>query len=84
VSGVRRSIDEGLADDGAGDEVARCSWAVSVSDDYDDVVPRIVVTVEELGHRGEGLAAHLRPAEARRLRAALRVALGELGEPPGT
>ena len=31
----------------------------------DDAEPRVVLVVEELGRRGEGLSAHLRPAEVR-------------------
>jgi hypothetical protein len=80
---VRRSIDEGLGDEGAGDDVSHCSWAVALTDDYDDVRPRVVVTLEEIGRRGQGLAVHLPPDGARRLRAALRLALGEAGEASG-
>lgn len=67
-------------DDG---EFQQLSWAVAVSDDYDDDEVRVVLTVEEVGRRGEGLVAHLPPAAARRLRTALRDALKELGEDPG-
>lgn len=59
------------------------SWAVAISDDYDDAEPRVVLTVEEVGRPGTGLVAHLDPAQARRLRVALRDALREVGEPPG-
>lgn len=59
------------------------AWAVAISDDYDDAEPRVVLTVEEIGHAGAGLAAHLSPTLARRLRAALRDALIEVGEDPG-
>lgn len=58
------------------------SWGVAVSDDYDDAGPRVVLTVEEIGNAGGGLVAHLSPAIARRLRAALRDALVEIGEDP--
>ena len=68
-------------DDG---EFQQVSWAVAISDDYDDAEVRVVLTVEEVGRRGEGLVAHLAPAVARRLRVALRDALKELGEDPGT
>ena len=67
-------------DDG---EFQQVSWAVAISDDYDDAEVRVVLTVEEVGRRGEGLVAHLSPAAARRLRVALRDALKELGEDPG-
>jgi hypothetical protein len=85
---VRRSIDDHpmTADEvplGDDDEYQRVSWAVAVSDDYDDAAPRVVLTVEEVGRAGTGLVAHLPPAVARRLRVALRDALRELGEDPG-
>ena len=62
---------------------ALVSWAVAISDDYDDTEPRVVLTVEEVGRAGEGLVAHLGPDHARRLRVALRDALREIGEDPG-
>ena len=84
---VRRSIDdhpftpdELPPDD---DDVQRLSWAVAISDDYDDAEPRVVLTVEEVGRPGAGLIAHLPPAVARRLRVALRDALREVGADPG-
>jgi hypothetical protein len=84
---MRRSIDdhpfspdELPPDD---DDVQRLSWAVAISDDYEDAEPRVVLTVEEVGRPGEGLVAHLPPAVARRLRVALRDGLRELGEDPG-
>jgi hypothetical protein len=54
---------------------------VAISDDYDDAEPRVVLTVEEVGRAGQGLVTHLSPDIARRLRAALRDALREIGEP---
>jgi hypothetical protein len=36
-----------------------------------------------MGRRGEGLYAHLQPAEVRRIRIALANALKEIGEDPG-
>jgi hypothetical protein len=85
---VRRSIDDypATAADlppGLDDDLAPVSWAVAISDDYDDGEPRIVVTVDEVGRPATGLVTHLSPALARRLRAALRDALTEIGEPPG-
>lgn len=59
------------------------SWNISVSDDYVDTDPRVVLTVEEVGKAGYGLIAHLPPDMARRLRDALRRALREIGEDPG-
>jgi len=84
---VRRSIDDQPFSEtdlppGA-DDAARLSWAVAISDDYDDAEPRVVVTLEEVGHAGEGLVLHLTPTHARRLRGALHDALREIGEDPG-
>ena len=85
---MRRSIDdypfsESDLPEGA-DDAAQLSWAVAISDDYDDAEPRVVLTVEEVGRPGEGLVAHLSPTHARRLRVALRDALREIGEDPGS
>lgn len=84
---MRRSIDDQpfTADDlPPGDEDATpVSWAVAISDDYDDGEPRVVLTTEEVGRPGAGLVFHLLPHNARRLRVALRDALHELGEGPG-
>jgi hypothetical protein len=84
---MRRSIDDyPLSDldmpDGAEDAM-RISWAIAISDDYDDAEPRVVLTVEEVGHPGAGLVGHLSPDVARRLRTALYDALREIGESPG-
>ncbi|MDP1819370.1 MAG: hypothetical protein Q8K58_05675 [Acidimicrobiales bacterium] len=65
------------------DDVQQLSWAVAISDDYDDAEPRVVLTVEQVGRAGAGLVSHLPPPIARRLRTALRDALRELGEDPG-
>ncbi|MGQ0832034.1 MAG: hypothetical protein ACT4OV_10190 [Microthrixaceae bacterium] len=83
---VRRSIDdhpftpEELPP--SDEDVQHLSWAVAISDDYDDAEPRVVLTVEEMGKPGAGLIAHLTPTIARRLRVALRDALREIGEEP--
>lgn len=84
---MRRSIDDHplTADDlppGADDAMA-ITWAVAISDDYDDAEPRVVLTVEEIGAPGTGLVAHLDAGRVRRLRLALRDALREIGEDPG-
>ena len=81
---MRRSIDvvqldtndapEGLED------FVPVAWTIAVSDDYDDAEPRVQLTVEQMGHAGEGLVAHLSPPNARRLRQALADALREIGE----
>lgn len=86
---MRRSIDDHPASDAdlppAADEydITKVSWAVAVSDDYEDAEPRVVLTVEEVGAAGTGLVAHLSPVVARRLRLALRDALREIGEAEG-
>ncbi len=84
---MRRSIDDyPFSDDdlpAGADDAMLVSWAVAISDDYDDTEPRVVLTVEEVGRAGEGLVAHLAPEHARRLRVALRDALREIGEDPG-
>ena len=84
---MRRSIDDYPFDPADGvdgdDDLARISWAVAIADDYDDAEPRIVLTVEEVGRAGQGLVAHLSPTIARRLRAAVKDALREIGEDPG-
>jgi hypothetical protein len=84
---VRRSIDDHpFALDElppSEEDLQHLSWAVAISDDYDDSEPRVVLTVEEVGNPGAGLIAHLSPTLARRLRVALRDALREIGEDPG-
>ncbi len=82
---MRRSIDDYPFDpedlpDHDEQDLAAISWGVAIADDYDDAVPRVVLTIEEIGRPGAGLAAHLSPTIARRLRAALRDALREIGE----
>lgn len=78
---MRRSIDD-AATLGFDDDPA-VSWAIAISDDYDDTEPRVVLTVEEVGHPGTGLGAHLDADGARRLRGALLDALTEVGEHGG-
>ncbi len=86
---MRRSIDDHpfdpLLDPTVADDpdLTPVSWAVAISDDYDDAEPRVVLTVDEIGRPGEGLVAHLLPAEARRIRMALRDALREVGADAG-
>jgi len=84
---MRRSIDDALDDHPADDdERPPTSWAVALSDDCDACgigELRVVVTLEEAGHAGAGLVAHLAPDTARRLRRALRDGLREIGEDPG-
>jgi hypothetical protein len=86
---MRRSIDDYPFDAAdypphyEDDDLTAISWAVAISDDYDDGEPRVVLTMEEVGRAGAGLVAHLSPAIARRLRVALRDALREIGEQDG-
>lgn len=84
---MRRSIDDQpfTTDDLPPDaeDAALLSWAVAVSDDYEDAEARVVLTVEEIGHPGVGHVFHLNGAQTRRLRAALYDALREVGEDPG-
>ncbi|MBK5222761.1 MAG: hypothetical protein JJE52_07785 [Acidimicrobiia bacterium] len=85
---MRRSIDDHPfhPDDlpeGA-EDASPLSWAVAISDDYDDSEPRVVLTVEEVGRPGAGLVFHMAPEHARRLRVALRDGLVEIGADPGS
>jgi hypothetical protein len=82
---VRRSIDDAVDDHPADDEDRPpASWAVGMSDDCEGCGDlRVVLTLEEAGRAGQGVVAHLAPATARRLRAALAAALTELGEDRG-
>jgi hypothetical protein len=84
---MRRSIDDYPFDESdlppGADDAAQLSWAVAISDDYDDAEPRVVFTVEEVGRPGEGLVAHFTADHARRVRGALADALREIGQDPG-
>ena len=84
---MRRSIDDHPFSPAelppSDDDLQRLSWAVAISDDYDDAEPRVVLTIEEVGRAGAGFVMHLDPAHARRLRVALRDALREIGADPG-
>ena len=86
---MRRSIDDypfnetDMPPGWEEDELSPINWLVAISDDYEDAEPRIVLTVEEVGHPGEGLIAHFSPAIARRLRAAIADGLAEVGEEAG-
>ena len=84
---MRRSIDDyPFSDDdlpAGADDAMLVSWAVAISDDYDDAEPRVVLTVEEVGRPGYGLVFHLDGTQTRRLRGALFDALREVGVDPG-
>jgi hypothetical protein len=84
---MRRSIDDALDDHPVDDEFPAVSWMVGLTDDpeaSDDGAPRVSVTLEEGGSAGRGIVAHLAPATARRMRAAIAAALHEVGEDPGS
>lgn len=84
---MRRSIDDHPFEPSelppGAEDAQLLSWAVAISDDYDDAEPRVVLTVEEVGRAGAGLIAHLDPVQARRLRAAIHDALKEIGADAG-
>ncbi|HEX3539186.1 MAG TPA: hypothetical protein VHT75_01975 [Acidimicrobiales bacterium] len=81
---MKKLADYGLDDHPDDDpERARLAWAVAALDDCeacDDL--RIELTMEEAGRPGTGLVGHLSAASARRLRAALAIALRDIGEAP--
>ncbi|MDQ1516832.1 MAG: hypothetical protein QOE80_2662 [Actinomycetota bacterium] len=79
---MRKLADYGRDDHPAEDpERAQLAWTVALLDDCDECDGlRVELTVEEVGSPGAGLVAHLAPATARRLRAALARALREMGE----
>jgi len=81
---VKKLADYGLDDHPADDpDRSQLAWAVAVLDDCDECGDiRVELTLEEAGRPGTGLVAHLGPATARRLRAALALALREVGEAP--
>jgi hypothetical protein len=81
---VKKLLDYGR-DDHPGDDPdkAQVAWSVVAFDDCEMCADlRVELTVEEVGHPGAGLAAHLSPAGARQLARALGNALRELGEQP--
>lgn len=82
---MKQSVDFALDDHPADDdERPAASWTVAVSDDCDACGDlRVELTLEEAGSAGAGVVAHLSPASARRLRAAIATALKDIGEPSG-
>lgn len=81
---MKKLADYGRDDHPDGDpEKAPVAWAVAVRDDCDACEDlRVELTLEEVGRPGAGVVAHLAPATARQLRAALRTALRDVGEDP--
>ena len=80
---MKKLADHGRDDHPAEDEErVQVSWTVAALDDCEECGdPRVELTVEEVGQPGAGLVGHLAPDTARRLRAALKAALKEIGEP---
>lgn len=80
---MKKLADYGTDDHPAGDpERAQASWTVALLDDCEPCGDlRVELTLEEVGAAGRGVVAHLAPATARRVRAALATALREMGEP---
>ena len=79
---MRKSVDFGLDDHPEDEDRPGAAWAVSVLDDCDSCEDlRVELLLEEQGRAGTGVLAHLSPATARRVRAALAAALREVGEP---
>jgi len=79
---VKKLADYGRDDHPEEDpERAQVAWAVAALDDCDlcgDI--RVELTLEEVGHPGTGLVAHLSPQTAKRLVTALNLALRDIGE----
>jgi hypothetical protein len=80
---MKKLADHGFDDHPDDDpERAQLAWSVAALDDCEPCDGlRIELTVEEAGRAGTGLVGHFSPASARRLRAALALALKEIGEP---
>ena len=81
---MKKSIDFFFDDHPEGDdERPRTAWAVAIVDDCDGCADiRVELTLEEEGAERAPIVAHLSPATARRVRAALAAALTEVGEQP--
>jgi len=82
---MRKLADYGTDDHPDGDpDRTPVAWTVASIDDCDGCEAlRVELTVEEMDRPGTGLAAHLAPDSARRLRTAIAGALRDLGEDPG-
>ena len=79
---MKQSVDDAFDDHPTDGERPRVSWTVVITDDCEDCDDlRVELILEEDGRRGTGLTAHLAPATAKRLRAALATALRQLGDP---
>jgi hypothetical protein len=82
---MKKLADYGTDDHPADDpERVPVTWIVAALDDCDECGDlRVELTIEEVGKNGAGLVGHLSPDSARKLRAALALALREMGEPAG-
>lgn len=82
---MKKLADYGVDDHPAGDdERPPTAWSIALLDDCEGCDGlRVELTLEESGQAGRGVAGHLAPSTARRLRAALATALREMGEAPG-
>ena len=80
---MKKQADYGTDDHPADDdERTPMAWAVAAMDDCDECGDlRVELTIEEVGNPGAGIVGHLSPDTARRLRAAIALALKDLGEP---
>lgn len=79
---MKQSVDFGSDDHMDDDDRPPTMWSVSILDDCDvceDI--RVELVMEEEGRPGTGVVAHLAPATASRLRAALASALRDAGAP---
>ena len=82
LSEMKKSIDHAIDDHPPDSECPRAVWALAIADDCDECHDlRVELTVEEEGHGGARVIAHLAPETARRRRAALANGLRQLGEP---
>lgn len=80
---MRKLVEYGRDDHPDNDpDRAQLAWSVGLLDDCEGCLDeiRVEVVLEEFGKPGTGLAAHFTPATARRLRAALTVALRQVGQ----
>jgi len=79
---VKKLADYGRDDHPADDpERSQVAWAVAALDDCEPCNDlRVELTLEEVGHPGSGVVAHLSPAATRSLVRALGTALREIGE----
>jgi len=79
---VKKLADYGRDDHPADDpERSQVAWAVAALDDCEPCNDlRVELTLEEVGHPGSGVVAHLSPATTRSLVRALGTALREIGD----